>query len=336
MPTVRDIVEHANVSISTVSLVLNEKPGVSDKMRQHVLQAAEELENQASKREQESQIRQRRLSIIVLHPQQVDDEVFYQTLFGLRNAAAKSNTQLQFVCNTPDVTNNGVAQLYLTNPDLIPDGLMALGVRIQEPFIDQALSLNIPVVLVQRSTEDAAMSSVGVDEVKIANEATTHLLELGHRSIAFVGGRPDYSYTHGRIEGYRQAMARYGITIPERWISMGWNDDTTRAVLDNCPEVTALVLIDDGFARDHALPVIEAAGLKIPEDLSVVSFDDIQEMREYEPPITSARFPFYEISYRAYQVLEEQIHNPQLRSQHIRFNASLQVRESCARIHQSV
>ena len=115
---------------------------------------------------------------------------------------------------------------------------------------------------------------------------------------------------------------------------MGWDYDTMRAILMQCPEVTALVFIDDGFAHDYALPVIKEAGLKIPGDFSVVSFDDIQEMREYEPPITSARFPFYEISYRAYQVLEEHIHNPLLRSQHIRFNASLQVRGSCARIHQ--
>ena len=195
MPTVRDIAEYANVSISTVSLVLNDKPGASDKMRQHVLHAAEELDKQTVKHAQEGQTRQHPLSIVVLHPPQVDDEVFCQTLFGLRNAAAKSNTQLLFVCNTPDATNNGVAQLYLSNPDLIPDGMMVLGARQQEPFIDQAVALNVPVVLVQRYTDDPMLSSVGVDEVKIVYEATIHLLELGHRAIAFVGGRPEYSYT---------------------------------------------------------------------------------------------------------------------------------------------
>jgi DNA-binding LacI/PurR family transcriptional regulator len=73
---------------------------------------------------------------------------------------------------------------------------------------------------------------------------------------------------------------------------------------------------------------LHKAGLRIPGDISVVSFDDISEARAHDPPITSATFPFYQISFRALKVLAEQIRTPMLRSQHIRFNAALKKRAS--------
>jgi DNA-binding LacI/PurR family transcriptional regulator len=272
----------------------------------------------------------RPLLVLVLHPAKVDDDVFSQSLRGIWAAVAGANVQLQLTVNEPNLVQSDVTRLCFSDPDLLPDGVLVLGARKEEPLLDEALSRELPSVLVQRESEDPAISAVGVDEAKISFEATEHLIELGHRAIAFVGGDPDYAYTDGRVRGYRQAMASRGLDVPSRWVSLGWERSSMVRVLDESPEVTGVVFINDGFALDYGLPVVRDAGLQVPDDISVVSFDDIREVREYDPPITSAAFPFYQISYRALKVLEEQIREPLLSSQHIRFNATLEVRSSTA------
>jgi DNA-binding LacI/PurR family transcriptional regulator len=331
MPTVREIAELAGVSISTVSLALNNKQGVSDATRQRVLQAAEELRKEELVHSHAAPASSGQpLSVLVLHPEEVGDEVFSQSLQGIRAGVSNHGVQLQFIINEPDRVKSNLVQLFFSDPQLLPDGVLVLGARKDEPLVNKALEMGIPCVLSQRETPDPRLSSAGVDEAEIADKATRHLLDLGHRAIAFVGGRPNYSYTDGRIRGYRQTLTDHGITVPERWISLGWDRTAMEAVLEHSPEVTAVVFIDDGYARDYGLPVIEDAGLAIPDDLSVVSFDDIQEMQDYTPPITSAAYPFYRISMRAIQVLEELIQDPLLSSLHIRFHATLIKRASCA------
>ncbi|MGC9349275.1 MAG: LacI family DNA-binding transcriptional regulator [Anaerolineae bacterium] len=333
MPTVRQIAEQAGVSISTVSLALNNKKGVSDATRRRVLDVAAELRREEKIHhgaDDRTRSVDRPLLILVLHPAKVDDDVFSQSLRGLWAAVAGANVQLQLTVNEPDFGPSDVNRLLFSDPDLLPDGVLALGARKEEPLLDLALAKGIPCVLVQRECDDPSISAVGVDETKTAFEATEHLIELGHRAIAFVGGRLSYAYTDGRLNGYRQAMAAHGIEVPPRWISLGWDRTSMARVLDQSPEITGVVFIDDGFALDFGLPVLQEAGLRVPDNVSVVSFDDIRAVREYNPPITSAAYPFYEISFRALKVLEEQIRDPLLSSQHIRFNATLKERTSTA------
>jgi DNA-binding LacI/PurR family transcriptional regulator len=336
MPTVREIAERAGVSISTVSLALNNKKGVSDATRRRVLDVADALRREAAVADASkggangADRGDRPLLILVLHPPKVDDDVFSQSLRGIWAAVANTNVQLQLSVNEPEPATSNVTQLCFSDPELLPDGVLALGSRKREPLLEEALDRDIPCVIVQRETDDPAVSSVGVDEAKIAFEATEHLISLGHRAIAFVGGRSEYAYTDGRLRGYRQAMAAHGFDVPPRWVSLGWDRTATARLLDASPEVTGIVFIDDGFALDYGLPVLHEAGLRVPDDVSVVSFDDISEVRAYDPPITSAAFPFYQISYRALKVLAEQIRTPVLRSQHIRFNAQLKRRASSA------
>jgi DNA-binding LacI/PurR family transcriptional regulator len=331
VPTVREIAAEAGVSISTVSLALNNKKGVSDATRQRVLDVAAELRREESRRNGPgTRLVDKPLLILVLHPTKVDDDVFSKSLRGMWAAAAGAGVQLQLTVNEPEFGPSDVNRLFFSDPDLLPDGVLALGARKREPLLDMALAKDIPCVLVQRECDNPAISSVGVDEAKIAFKATEHLIDLGHRAIAFVGGRTSYAYTDGRLKGYQEAMASHGIEQPSRWVSLGWDRSCMARILDQSPEVTGVVFIDDGFALDYGLPVLREAGLTVPDDVSVVSFDDIQEIREHDPPVTSAAYPFYEVSFRALKVLEEQIRDPMLRSQHIRFNATLKDRASTA------
>jgi DNA-binding LacI/PurR family transcriptional regulator len=334
MPTVREIAEAANVSISTVSLALNNKRGVADDTRQRIIEIAATLRRDelADARETSETTRapasDRPLSILILHPAQVEDDVFTKFLRGIWAAAANTTIQLQMMINEPDFMQSNVSQLLFSDPDLVPDGVVVLGARKEEFLINKVLALGIPCVLCQRETDNPALNAVGVDEAKMAQEVTDYLLDLGHRAIAFAGGKPGFSYTDGRIAGYRRAMAARGIEVPERWVALMWDRAATESIIDTSPEITAYVFLDDGYALQFGLPALKAAGLRVPDDVSAVSFDDINEIAAHSPPISSVELPFFEMSFRAIRILEEQIRDPQLRSQHIRFNATLRRRAS--------
>lgn len=333
MPTVREIADRAGVSISTVSLALNNKKGISDSTRQHILRVAAELdaaERDESNAHSAPQNDHRPQIIMGLHPPKVSDEVFSNFLRGMWAAIAGTNTQLQMTVNEANLEENNISQLFFSDADLLPDGLVALGSKKEEPIIQQALEAGVPCVLVQRETDRTDLSAVGIDEVQTARDVTEHLIELGHREIAFIGGEQAYSYTDSRLEGYRQAMAAHGISVPDHWVALGWDQATTRKVLTAAPDITGIVFINDGFALRFGMPVLDTLGLRVPDDVSVASFDNIEAARSYDPPITSAELPFYEISYRAVKVLRQLIDDPLISSLHIRLNAVLHKRASCA------
>jgi DNA-binding LacI/PurR family transcriptional regulator len=335
MPTVREIAEQASVSISTVSLALNDKPGVADSTRQRILGIAAALRSQELARAKEARgngqaaASDRPFSILILHPAQVGDDVFTKFLRGIWAAVANTTTQLQMMINEPDFIETNVAQLLFSEPDLAPDGVIVLGAKKEEFLVNKVLALGIPCVICQRETDNAALSAVGVDEIQMAADATEYLLELGHRAIAFAGGKPGYSYTDGRIAGYRRAMQAHGIEVPDRWVALTWDRAATESIIHSSPEVTAYVFLDDGYALQFGLPALEAAGYRIPDDISVLAFDDIKEVAAYTPPITSVTLPFFEMSFRAIKILEEQIRDATLQSQHIRFKTTLSRRASC-------
>ncbi len=331
MPTVREIAEQASVSISTVSLALNNKRGVSDSTRQRIVEIAAALRTQelaVAKEIRGDGRSDRPSSILILHPAQVGDDVFTKFLRGIWAAVANTTTQLQMMVNEPDFMETNVTQLLFSDPDLAPDGVIVLGARKEEFLVKKVLALGIPCVLCQRETDNPALSAVGVDEAGMATKATEHLLDLGHRAIAFAGGKPGYSYTDGRIAGYRRAMAARGIEVPDRWVTCTWDRAATESIIQSSPEITAYVFSDDGYALQFGLPALEAAGYRVPSDVSVVAFDDIKEGAAHDPPLTSMSLPFFEMSFRAIKILEEQIHDPMLQSQHIRFSTSLNRRAS--------
>jgi len=331
MPTVRQIAERAGVSISTVSLALNNKKGVADATRQRVLNVASELAGQEREHGAARRGPDRRPRVImVLHPAQVDDDVFTAFLRGIWSATVGTSIQLQMTVNDQSLAGNGISHLFFSDVDLLPDGLLALGVKKRDPIIDQARRAGVPCVLVQRETEDPGLSAVGVDEAGTARTLTDHLLNLGHTRIGFCGAKDGYSFSDSRLLGYRQAMSARGIEVPDPWVSMGWDRETACRLLTGAPELTAIVFLDDGHALHHGIPAIQAAGLRIPEDVSVASIDNIREAQDHEPPITSMELPFYDMSRLAVRILTEQLDDPMIQSQHIRLNAFLHPRASCA------
>lgn len=335
MLTVRQIAEFAGVSKSTVSLVLNEKSGVSDEMRQAVLKAVGELQviqpaasTHSWKRPASGDNRPRGVSLMVLHPPILRSSfVFSEVLAGIQSAAESFSAQLRLVMNEPDASPQHIGHLYLSDDTLRPDGVLVFGARQREPLADRALERQIPCVVLGRDITRYATSGIGRDEVRCAADLTRHLLELGHERIAFAGGNPDYDYTHTRIEGYQSALREAGITPQESWVCLGSGSDATERLLHLEPAVTALIFVNDSYLAE-GLPVLQAHGLNVPHDLSVASFDDTDVARQSD--ITSIWYDRVSEGQWAVRMLMDLIRHPSLARSSLMFRAQLIARTSTA------
>lgn len=346
MATVREIARQAGVSKTTVSMVLNNRDGVSDSMRRRVQDAIQALrtveEAEAAKEmttptgaipgvifqpRQESE--EQPHNLLVLHPANIrSSTVFHEIIRGIQAAASLYHVQLNLALNEPDLLGNKVESLYFSNPILKPSGVLVIGAKIKEPVVEQARKLGIPVVLVGRSTQLRGVNAVARDEEQISFEATQYLIQLGHSRIAFLGGSPKYSYTYDRMNGYRRALDQHGLEYHEQYVLGGFDDQQAANLLLNCPEVTAVVIINELFAS-RVLPIVQRNGRLIPENLSVVTYDDTELARNFEPPLTSVAFPFFQEGFWSVRVLMEQVRQPAILNVQIVLQANLVKRESC-------
>lgn len=330
MPSIREIAKLAGVSKSTVSLVLNNKPGVSEEKRQQVLDARDQLLTHEVMQPVDDANVSRPLTVVVLHPPILRSSyVFSEVLRGIQTAAEMYNVQLRLVSNDPNATEQHVSYLYFSDPQFRPDGVLIFGARQHEPLLDEAYRLNIPCVVLGRNADRYPVSAVGRHEDFYAYELTRYLIELGHRAVAFLGGDMGYDYLHDRLRGYEQALADGNVIFQKAWVHHGDGDAAVQQMLAHAPEATAAIFVNDTCAR-AGLPILKAAGLSIPQDISVASFDNTAFAQNHNPPLTSISYKRYEEGQWAIKMLIDQIRYPSIEKVQAIFKADFLKRESCA------
>lgn len=347
MATVREIAKQAGVSKTTVSMVLNNREGVSEATRKRVRAAIENLQLLEEARISRDLVQNGQPSLVstggylpeaenqpqtllVLHPNNLrSSKVFYEIIHGVQAGAALYHLQLTLAINDPRMFGEHYENLYLSDPILHPCGVVVIGARTHEPVVDQIVNLGIPVVLVGRRANQRGVSSVGRDEELVAGEATEYLIGLGHRDIAFLGGSMNYAYTAERLAGYQLALQRNGLRVNERYILLGFEECTAANLLLNNPQITGAVIVNELFAS-KVIPLIQSVGKIIPDDLSVVTFDDTEVSRNFNPPLTSVSLPLFQEGFWSVRVLMEQIRQPLLMGVQVTMKAGLAKRESCA------
>ncbi len=338
MTTVREIAEFAGVSKSTVSLVLNNKPGVSDEMRQTVMNAVSELETiraddllpEKSPSIGNNEHKAQSLSMMVLHPPVLRSSyVFSEVLQGIQAAAEVFNVQLRLVVNDPDADAQHVSHLYLTDEYLRPDGVLVFGAQRHEPLLEQVVERNIPCVVLGREAKKYHVSGIERDETKYAYQLTKHLLDLGHRSIAFIGGEPQYDFTHNRLRGYQIALEDAGIMPNEQWICLGDGAKATKNIIESNPNVTAIIYVNDSYAGE-GLSVLREHDITIPDDISIASFDNTELAQMHQPPLTSVAYNFFKEGQWAVKILLDQIRYPFIEKSQLVFKADVIIRDSSA------
>lgn len=290
-----DVARIAGVSHQTVSRVLNHHPNVRPATRDRVLAAIEELGYRRNLSARALVTRRTNTFGVVAF-----DTTLYgpaSTLFGLEQAARDAGYFISIVSlKTINRKTVGEALDYLAAQAV--DGLIAIAPQVEAAAAVSALQGNVPVVAVEGGEADG-MPVVAVDQVRGAELATRHLLDLGHRTVWHVAGPADWLEAEGRQRGWRATLRAAGVEIPPvvvgDWSPRAGYEAGRRIAADaRASRATAVFVSNDQMALG-LLRALHEAGIRVPQDVSIVGFDDIPEAEFLTPPLTTVRQDFAEV-----------------------------------------
>jgi LacI family transcriptional regulator len=180
--------------------------------------------------------------------------------------------------------------------------------------VQMLLRQNVGVVVIDRKVKNIEVDTVRGDSIGGAYQLVRHLIDLGHRQIAALSGPANLSVSQDRVAGYAQALNEAGLTIDPSLVTFGdftieSGRDRMQALLARRPRPTA-IFAGNNFIAAGALTVMREAGLRTPEDISVVVFDDLPDPYVFEPKLTVAVQPAYELGQVAAQRLLQKINHP--------------------------
>ena len=334
-PTQRQIAEEAGVSRTTVSLVLNDVPDVriSPETRQRVLEAAHRLNYYPDATARRLVSGKTHIIALVWHrgPDPTYRDSFLPGLLqGITRAARHYNYHVLFRPIEPDDPEGSYVDLARGRHT---DGLILSGPRLDDPHLQQLHRDDFPLVL-HGQLPNSDIPSVDVDNVSGARAAVEHLLALGRRRVGMITNAPlTYTSSHQRLEGYRQALEQAGIPYDENLVQYGNFDEEsgvaaieTLLTLDESP--TAVFVASDMVAMG-ALRTLHDRGLRVPEDIAIVSFDDITAARFITPALTTVHVPTFGLGWSAAELLIRTIEQDYPDQTHVLLNTELIIRESC-------
>ncbi len=339
--TMADVAQRAGTSVSTVSLVLNNKPGVSLQVREAVLAAAEELGYRLPKRRSATRPPESK-TITVVHFADPETSyggdvayLFSNYLDGIRDYFQGKHVNWAFIANYAERDDRPLGYHLLEDETLSGDGLILIGLASSHSnwLLCRIIQDRIPAVVLSRQWSDLPISTVSQDHCQQARLALDYLIELGHRDIAFVAGERDqnYGWFDVRLECYRQAMIELNGRACDELIAVDSDGaKAAKALMARRPDVTAIWAIYDDRAVE-AMRGLRELGLEIPEDVSVIGLDDSNSSPEGWPALTTVAFPHKKLGSLAGELLLNQIKDGELRYAHIVVGSYLVQRESCAR-----
>ncbi|WP_434026021.1 LacI family DNA-binding transcriptional regulator [Streptomyces graminofaciens] len=305
-----DVARLAGVSQKTVSRVFNDEPYVSADVRRRVLEAAEQLGyrlNNAARALASG--RTRSIGVVTLGTALYGPATL---LMGVERVVRDTGYALRVV-NTMEGDPAGMAGAVDSLLDQGVDGIV-ISEPIDEPGGDVSVRVGVPVLVINAPSPVAAPTVLtaggGVD--LMARAATEHLLDLGHATVHHLAGPRRWYAAQDRLEGWRAALASHGREVPPV-VGGDWSAASGYAAgheLAADPAVTAVFAAND----DMAIGLIRAlteAGRRVPEDVSVVGFDDIPVAGFVTPPLTTVRQPFDAVAQEGLKRLVHAIENPQ-------------------------
>ncbi|MBS1906462.1 MAG: substrate-binding domain-containing protein [Actinobacteria bacterium] len=285
-PSIYDVAARASVSHMTVSRVLNDLPGIRATTRERVLQAIRELRyTRSSIAVALATRRAMRIGVVVDGPAQYGPR---STLRALESAA-RTHGYAVSALPADNVGAHGVQGTGFVDQEI--DALCVIAPRLSSLDVLRERFAGIPIVVIQQHANDAA-HSVAVDQRAGTEAAMQHLLGLGHHAILHLAGPADWFDARVRAEAWRRALEDAG--LPARPPLRGdWSSDSgyARGMAADFTGVTAVFAANDQMALGliHALA---DRGIRVPEDISVVGFDDLPEARHLRPALTTVRQDF--------------------------------------------
>lgn len=293
-PTINDVARLSGLSLSTVSLVINKRGYVSRETRDKVQKVISDLSYHPTRSARGLASKTSgNLGFILSDYHFSQAEPFYTKVFlGTEFEARNHNYYILLTTVGKTFNKNNDVPRFLLERNV--DGVIIAG-KVTGKLIDYIDALGIPIVLVDYESKKRRHSTVVMDNRAGARLAVQHLLELGHRSVAFVAGDIDHPSIAERFAGFQDAFRERGKRPDDMLISVDqpalWGDDGAEAIekiLRRGGHPTAVFAANDAMAIGCAKS-LRARGMRIPDDIAVVGFDDIEMSSHFEPPLTTVR-----------------------------------------------
>ncbi len=317
--TITDVAQAAGVSVATVSKVINDRYGVASGTYTRVQEVVRELGYESSLVARS--LRSRRthvIGILVAEFEPFSAEI----LKGAASAVADTDYELLAYTGARQSGGAGWERRYLARLS----GTLIDGALIVTPTVVDA-DADVPVVAIDPHAGPAGLPTVESDNFTGAMLATRHLIELGHRRIGFLAGRPDLESARLRESGFRQALADAGLTAEPELVRVGdYRHDSARgqaAELLALPDRPTAIFAANDLSAIGTMEVAQERGFVIPRDLSVIGFDDIPESASTAPTLSTVHQPIQAMGAAAIRLLAALMDGTAVESTHVQLPTSL-------------
>ncbi|WP_119066298.1 LacI family DNA-binding transcriptional regulator [Aggregatilinea lenta] len=335
-PTLNDVAERAHVSRATVSRVLNNNPNVTDELRLRVLEAIQVLgyrPNQAARR-----LRGSTSDVLGLIISDIENPFFISVVRGVEDAAYQQQMSV-VLCNSDE--NPAKQNMYLR----VMQAESVAGLIVSPTHVDERAALaelsagGMPIVLLDRTTKSISADAVLIDNVGGALAAVKHLIDLGYTRIATIAGSSQLTTGYERLEGYRSALDAVGMTFERGLVRTGdFKIESGYRLMRELlatPTPPDAVFVANNLMTLGSLRAAHELGVRIPDDVALIGFDDMPWSGELCPPLTAVAQPTYELGQEAVRLLLRRRADPNAFYHTIVLQPRLVVRESCgALLHQ--
>ncbi|MFV0291496.1 MAG: LacI family DNA-binding transcriptional regulator [Mangrovibacterium sp.] len=331
MASMNEVAKRAGVSIATVSRVLNNSESVNEETREKILAAIRELKYSPSRVAKRLRSKSGGGNLLGIMIPDVSNPFYVEVLKGIESIAFE-NGYITIFCDFGQSEEKEAAYLRILESEAI-DGLVAASMNDVNPILERMMAAGLPVVCVDRD-----LKGVDVDLVQVDNEfgtynAVSYLIKSGYRRIGYVGGLSMISTSRAREAGYCRALIEHGLEVDETLVLDGDSDlesgESMAEQLLSMKEPPDALFCGNNLLTLGALKVINRRGLRVPDDVAIIGFDDMLWASSLNPPLTSVHQPAREIGRRAGDLLIQRIKNPSRATTKIVLETELRVRKSC-------
>jgi LacI family transcriptional regulator len=310
-PTIKDVARQSGFSLSTVSLAINQRGYVSPDTRSKILKVVEDLSYHPTRSARGLASKTSgNIGFILTEDHFSAAEPFYTKIFLGTEFEARMHHYYILLTTVEDEFEAGATPRFLLERNV--DGVIIAG-KVSPKLIDRIETFGIPIVLVDYELKRKRFSAVLIDNRGGMRAGMQHLFDLGHRAIAFVAGDVEHPSIAERYQGYREMLEEHGIPPARELVSIDSNEPrvstgaaAVEKMLSRGARPTAVVAANDAMAIG-CMQYLKQAGIRIPEDVSVMGFDDIDTCAVTEPRLTSIRVFKEEMGRLAVQRIVEMI-----------------------------
>lgn len=333
---IEDVARQAGVSTATVSRVLSGKPYVSDAVRQRVLEAIQTLSYRPSRVARS--LRVQRSSIIGLIISDIQNPFFTSVVRAVEDVAQQRGYSV-ILCNSDEDVAKELTYIELMLAEQV-SGMIVSPTASNNEVYRRLVARRVPVVAIDRRAGDVPMDMVVSDNVHAAHKVVSHLIENGYRRIGAVLGIPDASTGAERYQGYVEALAEHGLPLLPELVRSGLprSQNGYELTLDLLKQQAPpdAIFTGNNLLTIGALRAIYELGLRIPDDIAVAGFDELDWMFLVKPALTVVMQPTYAMGQQAAELLLARIDDPERPPQQIVLQPTIKVRESSRRVRVQV